>query len=93
MQIEAISIHNLMPRGHEVLGELLLGVRASIDLRKSAQLRLRAEDEIGARGGPLLGAGLEVGAFKGLLAGGLPLGAHVEEVDEEIVGELAGGFG
>src|SRR5664279_2326391 len=32
--VEAAEIHHLRPRDHEVSDELLLGVRASVDLRK-----------------------------------------------------------
>src|SRR5208282_6654973 len=36
-EVEAIEIHHLVPRRHEVLHELLLRVRAGIDFRKRAQ--------------------------------------------------------
>jgi len=35
-EVEAIGVHRLVPRRHEVLHEFLLGVRARIDLRERA---------------------------------------------------------
>ena len=37
-EVEAIVVHHFGPRRHEVFHELLLGVRAGIDFRRSAQL-------------------------------------------------------
>ena len=51
--VEAIGVHHLGPRRHEVLDELLLRVRARIDLRERAQLRVRAEDQVDPGAGPL----------------------------------------
>ena len=55
---------------------------------------MRAEDEVGAAGGPLL-AGLAVLALKGLLVavGRAPRDGGVEEGHEELVGQLAGVLG
>ena len=39
-KVVAISIHDFGPRRHEVFHELLLGIRAGIDFRESAQLRV-----------------------------------------------------
>lgn len=54
-----------------------------------------SEDEIRARSLPLGLARLAVLALEVLLrgVGRRPLGAHVEQVDEEVVGELPGGLG
>ena len=49
-QVEAIEVHHLVPRGHEVVHELLLRVVAGIDFRQRAKLRVRAEDEVDAGG-------------------------------------------
>ena len=50
--IESIEIHDLVPRGNKVPRELLLRVRASVDLREGSKLRVRSEDEVDAAGGP-----------------------------------------
>src|SRR6202042_2161675 len=88
-EVEAIEVHHLDPRLHEVLHELLLPVGRSIDLRKRAQNRVRAEDEIDACAAPLdftrLPVAPLVDAFRTL--GRLPFRAHVEQVDEEVVGQ------
>src|SRR4051812_32000247 len=51
--IEAVGVHHLGPGRHEVLYELLLGVRARVDLREGAELRVRTEDQVDAGAGPL----------------------------------------
>jgi len=69
-------------------------VRAGVDLGGRAELSVRADDEIGASGGPLL-VGLAVDALEGLaaLVGRAPRDVGVEDVDEELVCELARGLG
>src|SRR5688572_15706347 len=47
-KVEAIEIHDLVPRGHEVAHELLPGVVARVDLRECAELGVRTEDQIDA---------------------------------------------
>ena len=59
-EVEAIEVHHLVPGRDEVLDELLLRVRAAVDLRQGAELGVRAEDEIDARAGPLDLAGLAI---------------------------------
>ena len=86
--VEAVGVHHLGPRRHEVLRELLLRVRAAIDFREGAQLRVRAEDQVDAGAGPLDRFGLAVAALVHAVgAGRLPFRAHVEQVDEEVVGQ------
>ena len=48
-EVEAVEVHHLGPRRHEVAHELLLRVVAGVDLGQGAQLRVRAEDEVDAR--------------------------------------------
>ena len=72
-KVEAVRVHHLGPRRHEVLHELLLRVRARIDLREGAELRVRAEDQVDARAGPLDRVGLAVAALVHVVAGRLPL--------------------
>jgi hypothetical protein len=50
---EAIEVHHLRPGRHEVANELLLPVRACVDLRKRTELGVRTEDQIDTRGRPL----------------------------------------
>lgn len=38
LEVEAVQLHDLGPRGHEVVDELLPGVFAGVDLGKGAQL-------------------------------------------------------
>src|SRR5271166_439032 len=86
-EVEAIKVHHLGPRRHEVFHKLLLRVRARIDFREGAQLRVRAEDQVDTGAGPLdlvrLPVTPLVHAFGA--SGRLPLRAHVEEVGEEVV--------
>ena len=74
------------------MDKLGLGVRGAIDFREGAELGVGSEDEIGAGTGPFQFPRFPVVALEGVL--GLvergPGGAHVEEVDEEVVGQ---GFG
>src|SRR3990167_1535003 len=48
-KVEAIGVHHLGPRRHEVFHKLLLRVRARIDFRKRPQLRVRTEDQVDTR--------------------------------------------
>src|SRR3546814_15868794 len=60
------------------------------------ELRVGAEDEVGARRGPLLLVGLTARAdedFVAAIVHLLPRRAHVEQVAEEVVGELPGPIG
>ncbi len=45
-EVEAVQIHHLVPRRHEVAHKLLLRVVAGIDFRDGSELRVRAEDEV-----------------------------------------------
>src|SRR5882672_11191869 len=69
--VEAIGIHHLGPRRHEVFHKLLLRVRARVDLREGAQLRVRAEDQVDAGAAPLDGLRLAVTALVRVVAGRL----------------------
>ena len=93
-KVEAVKVHDLVPDSNKVPDELVLGVRAGVDLGGRAELRVRADDKIGASGGPLL-VGLAVDTLEGLaaLVGRAPRDVRVEDVDEELVGELARGLG
>jgi len=55
------------------------------------ELAVGAEDEVDAGGLPLEVTGLAAAAFEGVLGlvDGLPLRTHLDQVDEEVVGELA----
>ena len=94
-KVKAIKIHHLGPRRREVVHELLLRVGAGIDFREGAQLRVRTKDQVDAGAGPFELAGLAVAplvhAVRG--SGRVPLRAHVEQVDKEVVRERLGMFG
>ncbi|CAG9990607.1 unnamed protein product [Clonostachys byssicola] len=91
-EVEPVEVHDLGPGGDKVVDELLLAAGAGVHLGQGAELGLRAEDEVEAGGGPLLGARLAVGALEDVLGvvDGLPLGGHVQQVDEEVVGQDTG---
>src|SRR5262245_55145355 len=59
-EVEAISVHHLGPRRHEVGHELRFRVVGSVDFGKGAQLRVRTEDEVDTGAGPLQFAALAV---------------------------------
>lgn len=92
--VESVQVHHLDPSSDEILDQLLITASLGVHLRQSAELGVRAKDEVDAGTGPLLGSGLAVGALEEVaVTDGLPDGAHVEEVDEEVVGEGAGAVG
>src|SRR5215469_11449986 len=84
---EAVQVHHLGPRRHEVLHKLLLRVRARIDFREGAQLRVRTKDQVDTGAGPLDLARLPVAPLVQAFGAScrLPFGSHVEQVDEEVV--------
>ena len=88
-KLKPVEVHDLVPCGDEVMHELLLCVFASIDFRNGPEPGVGAEDEVDAGGGPPGLAGLAVAAFEGVMLFGerFPLRAHVEQVDEEVIGE------
>src|SRR5690348_7845168 len=87
-EIESIEVHDLVPRGDEVAHELLLRVSRRIHLRDCAELRVRTEDQVDGRGRPLNRPRAAVAALVRVVpCGWLPLRAHVEQVDEEVVGQ------
>src|ERR1700730_15410650 len=48
-EVVTTEVHHRVPRRHEVFHELLLRVRAGMDFRESAQLRVRPEDQVDTR--------------------------------------------
>src|SRR2546427_3118545 len=48
-KVVPIEVHHLGPRRDEVLNELRLRIRASVDLRQGPELGVRTEDEIAFR--------------------------------------------
>lgn len=89
-QVKAVQIHHLGPRRDKVLYKLLLAVLAGVHLGDGSELGLGAKDQVDAGAGPLFLAGLAVHTLKELLSvRRLPRRAHVEEVDEKVVGEFA----
>jgi len=90
VEIEAIGVHHLGPRGHEVLNELLLGVCACIDFRERAELRVRSEDQVYTRPDPPGRIRLAIPSFAHIFTDRLPYRVHAEEIDEEIIRQLPG---
>jgi hypothetical protein len=87
-QVVAIIVHNFVPCGGEGFYERFRGVATSIAFSDGAELGVRAEDEINAGAGPFYVTGCAVATFEEPRSwSGLPLGFHVEQVDEEIVRE------
>src|SRR3569833_4261525 len=62
LKVVAVGVHHLGPGGNEVLHELLPGIRLGIDLGQRPQLRVAAEDQVGAGRRPRLRACLAIGA-------------------------------
>ena len=91
-EVEAIKVRHLGPHSHEVFHKLLLRVRARINFRECSELRVRTEDQIDTGAGPLdlirLPISPLVHAFRA--SGRLPLRAHVDTVDEEVVRQSLG---
>src|SRR5205814_413108 len=87
--VEPVQVHHLRPRSDEIGDELGLRIGGGVDLGHGAQLRVRAEDEIDARAGPPQLAALAVATLERAFVARcrLPLGLHVEQVDEEVVAE------
>src|SRR5690242_21242189 len=52
-EVEAIEVHDLVPRGNEVVHELVLRVVTCVDLGDGSELRVRTEDEVDCCGGPV----------------------------------------
>ena len=92
---EAVEVHHLVPRRHEVAHELLLGVVGGVDLGEGPELGVRAEDEVDGRGRPLDLARRAIATLVHVLGRGgrPPLRAHVEQVHEEVVGQRPGPVG
>src|ERR1035437_9430924 len=52
-EVETVEVHDFVPRRYEVVQELLLGVRTTIDSRQGPELGVRTEDEVHTGGSPL----------------------------------------
>jgi hypothetical protein len=52
MQVVEVKVHDLIPRGYEVLHEDLLRVGRCINFRDGPELRVETEDQVHTRGGP-----------------------------------------
>src|SRR5499427_5730799 len=78
-QVEAVEVHDLVPRGNEVAHELLLRVVARVDLRDRPELGVGAEDQVEPAAGPLQLARPAITALEGVLGlrGRPPFRAHV----------------
>jgi hypothetical protein len=94
-EVEAVKVHDLVPRRDKVVHELLLGVLASIDFRQGPELGVRTEDEVDTGAGPLEFARCAITTLEHVFVfrGCLPLRAHVEQIHEEVIGERLGPLG
>src|ERR1700731_5425550 len=94
-KVVAIKVHYLVPRSREVLHKRLLRVVARIDFCESAELGIRAEDKVGARGRPLGFAGRPITPLIHAFSrgGGLPLRIHIQQVAKEIIRQRLGPVG
>ena len=88
-QVKTIEVHHLGPGRDEILHELLVRVRAAVDFRQRAELRVRAENQISSCCRPAKFARLPISSLKRVvrIRGRLPHRTHIEQVDEEIVGQ------
>src|SRR3990172_8020771 len=67
---EAIEIHHLVPRSHEVTHERLLRVVTCVDFRDRSELGVRTEDEVYSGAGPLQIAGPAITSLEHVLQHG-----------------------
>ena len=88
-EVETVEVHDFVPGCYEVVQELLLGVRAGVDFRQGAELGVGAENEIDTGGGPFERARCAIATLEDVIVfvGWLPCGAHVEQSQEEVIGE------
>src|SRR5271155_3983907 len=87
-KVEAVQVHYLGPRRCEVLHKLLLRVPTAVNFRESAKLRVRTEDQVDTGASPLELVRFPVAPLVHAVGvRGLPLRAHIEQVDEEVVGQ------
>jgi len=52
-EIKSVKIHYLVPHGHKVINELLMGILTSMGFRQGPELGVRTEDEVNMGAGPL----------------------------------------
>src|SRR3954465_6719062 len=91
-KVVAIEVHDFVPGGNEVAHEFLPCVVARVDLRERAELGVRTKEKIDAAGDPLALASpatVTFECFRGF-GGRPPLRVHVEQIDEEVIGQRAG---
>src|ERR1700733_7409250 len=83
MQVIAVHVYGLIPRGYEVLHEDLLRIGRCIDFRDGPELRVETEDQVHTRGGPLDLTCPAIQPLKQAFRSRrcLPVGRHVEQVE------------
>src|SRR5262245_50855958 len=88
-EVEAVEVHDFVPRRDKVVHELLPGVRTCVNFRQGPELGVRTEDEVDPGAGPPEGAGCAIMPLEYILVvrGGLPRRVHVEQIHEEVTGE------
>ena len=90
-QIKAIGVHDLGPGGDEVGDELPFRIGTAVNFGNGAKLGVRPEDEIDRGSSPLDIAASPIPSFVEMFTHfrDFPLGAHVEQIGEKVVRELA----
>ncbi len=76
-KIEAIKVHHLAPRSHEIFHERFFRVVTCIDFREGSELGVGTEEQIDTAGGPLEFARRAVTTFVDAVRSRLLLRPHV----------------
>jgi hypothetical protein len=87
--IKSVKVHDLVPSRDKVAQEQLLRVLTSIDFRDGSELGVRTEDQVDTGAGPLEFARRAITPFEDVVGFRccLPGRAHVEQVDEKVIGQ------
>ena len=88
-EVETVKVHDFVPCRHKIVQELLPGVLTSVNFRQSPELGVGTEDQVNTGAGPLELTRLAIAPFKHVrvFRHRLPLGAHIEQVHEEVIGQ------
>ena len=87
-KIETIKVHHLRPCSSQSPVRTFAAIAASVDLGKSAELGVRSKDKVNHGSRPLQVACAAYPSFQHAFCRRLlPLRAHVEQVDEEVISQ------
>jgi len=95
MQVEAIQLHDLMPGFHKIAYKFFSGIVAGIYFRHGSQFGMGAKDQVNPGSPPFALAGFSVADLEivFLFIERMPAIAHIQQIHEEIIGELARAVG